>query len=383
MKNKIIIISQAPLTPQINRNTYFSDLLEAGYNVQFWDVSQILHKGVEISDQIDSEYTTKFNDLQSFENKINKVDKHYTIFTVDFSPSWKTDSIFKILYKFEARCIRIDMYANTCLHESILEKVKILFTISGINRLRSKFKFLSYKCYSKFFSPFKFVKVLSSSKFSYKTDYINHPDYDEFIRLKNKISIINKPFILFIDTFFGQHPDLKYYHRIKHAINIQSYFNTLNRLFEHLEKKYKIPVVIAAHPKATYSNNIFNNRKIIKYSTLQLILDAKYVIAQVCNTFSWLSLAKKSVALVATNDYIQLPHLRRSLRHLSKQFDLPIFNLDTIDFEKIEFKQIHGERRDDYVYSYLTSANLVNRYNIDILKQIFDNIDANHKEVKE
>lgn len=96
MKN-LVILSQAPLTPQIKRNNYVDEYLSVGYDVQFWDMSQLIHPGMKYNDELCEPYLRNISLLFEFEQLLSGVDSLKTIFVLDFDASWHTRNIFKIL----------------------------------------------------------------------------------------------------------------------------------------------------------------------------------------------------------------------------------------------------------------------------------------------
>lgn len=366
----VIIVSQAPLTPQIDRNTYFSQLLNNGFNVKFWDISKILHPGMVYADEFDHKDAIKVENIKELENRIIQLDQENTIYFFDFDPNTDSDYIFGIFSKYNCYCVRIDMYANTSIRDTILNKVKSIFKEGGIILLRSKIRNLKSKLTNKYCSKFTFNRYLSSSVFSNRTDCINHPDYDEYLKNHNKYPLDGK-YILFVDTYFGYHPDVKYIYKDQGTLDTKRYYESMNTFFNHLETKYKIPVIIAAHPKyQLHEFNDYDGRKIIKYNTLPLLKGAECVIVQVCNTFSWITLLNKPVLMVSNNSYLRAPNILKSLRSLSNILKLKFYNIDKTPYNRIKFNRIKERYRKKYIYNYLTSKETENLTNL----QIFENI---------
>ena len=142
MVDKIIILSQAPLTPQIRRNTYVEDIKYMGYDVEFWDISQILHKGLKLSDNIETIYLVKFTNIHQLESKLKSTVNKSTAFLIDFDPDWNNRQVFKLLFNNDCYCIRVDMYANTCLSESFGERIKTIFSKNGHKLIINKLRYL-------------------------------------------------------------------------------------------------------------------------------------------------------------------------------------------------------------------------------------------------
>lgn len=156
--------------------------------------------------------------------------------------------------------------------------------------------------------------------------------------------------------------------------NVDNYFNVLNNYFQFLERKYKMPVVIALHPKSDYKNDEFKGRLCIKYKTKDLMCFADKVILQLCNTTSWLTLANKEVVFITTNDYDKVGSQKKDLRFVAKDLDKKVYNIENMNYEEIFFEKIDNKLREKYIYSYLTSKDIENKKNIDILSEFFDKI---------
>lgn len=373
MDKEIVIVSQAPLTPQIARNTYFDQFLINNYSVDFWDVSQLLHPGMKFVDEYNKQSVSKILNLDELTKLVKNNENKSKIYIFDFDPNESNNEIFKIFLDYNCYSIRLDMYANSTLYEPLSKRIISLFDIKGFSLLPWKLKNLRTRLFHRFNPKFKFNKIISSSIYSNRTDKINHPDYDEYMSNKTP-SPLKGPYILFIDTNFGFHPDLKYILKLTEDIDITGYYHSLNEFFDFIEDKYKIPVVIAAHPKLNFSDNKYGKRTVIKYQTLPLIRDASYVIAQVCNTFSWITLLDKPVALVSTDSYLKIDTIKRSIIRLANVFNIKNYNLDKTSFKKVEFKKIDKELRNKYINSYLTSENTKNLSNMEIFEEIFSSI---------
>ena len=377
MNPQIIIVSQAPLTPQIKRDTYLEKYIERNLDVKFWDISNILHPGIKYTDEISSPNKQIIRSYKELETTINQCITNQTVFQLDFDPAWNSHRIFHLLKKYNCKCIRVDMYANTCLHPdspSITSRLKKLISRNIFKLIRNKLYHQSYKLYNHYIIRFSFLENLSSSIYSYRTQKINHPDYEAYMQDRDSNSTDYTGHILFIDTFFGFHPDMKYYHNSNWNIDVSRYHQSLKDFFDFLENKYKLPVIIAAHPKADYAPYTFGNRQIIKYQTLPLIKSANFIIAQICNTFSWIALSNKPFMLLANNEYLKALNNALGLSAIARTFGCKIQNIDEMNHEQTEFEYIPQENRTRYIYNYLTSIETSEKQNIDILIELISKI---------
>ena len=369
----LVILSQAPLTPQIKRNNYVGAYLEAGYSVQFWDLSQIIHPGMKYNDEQSEPYLKRIFSLFELEEELKKINVLNTIFISDFDAFWNNRHIFKLLSKYNCSMVRIDMYANTSLATTYKQKILKLFSNRFKNIVLTRLGLLGYKLYALIYhiSPCRYY--CSSSSIVNRTHKINHPDYEEFL-FTGSSHIVDGKYILFVDTYFGAHPDMFFIYKSKKTFSTEKYQNILNKFFSYLEYKYEIPVVIAAHPKLDYSSGSFGNRQIIKYHTKDLIMYADKVIMQLCNTMSWVTLADKPFAFVATDDYIALSHQKRHFNMLAALFGKEIYNIEHCDFSEVAFSKVSQEIRTKYIYTYLTDKEIERKRNIDILKDYYESM---------
>ena len=374
----LIILSQAPLTKQIKRNSYLDEFINAGYtNTEFWDISQYIHPGVKLCDVEQYELTRFISNINELTNAIDKINVNNSIFILDFSPSWDTKEIFLTLSNRGCTYVRIDMYANTTLYISKLERFSKILSLSLlISIIPVKFKNLMYSIYAKRKNIRPFEKYYSSSslKIVNCTNKINHPDYEEY-KFTSKKRIIEGNYILFVDTYWGYHPDLKYIYKSNISkLNPLKYQASLNQYFTFVEKKYKMPVIIAVHPKANYPKGSFENRIMIKYKTMDLITFASMIILQICNTISWVLLADKPVALVTNDEYNKTPRFKFRLKTLSKVLGLQVYNIDSYKWDDIIFRKVNSRNRIDYLYTYLTDKETEQKRNVNILTQSFETL---------
>lgn len=368
-----MILSQAPLTPQIKRNNYVDAYLEAGYNVQFWDLSQIIHPGMRYNDEQSEFYLKRVFSLFELEEELKKTNVLNTIFISDFDAFWNSRHMFRLLSKYNCCMVRIDMYANTSLAMTCKQRILKLFSGRFRVIVLTRLGLLGYKLYALIHHIPPYRYYFSSSSIVNRTHKINHPDYEEFL-FTDSNRIIGDKYILFVDTSFGVHPDDLFIYKSKRTFSTEKYQSILNKFFSYLEYKYKIPVVIAAHPKSDYSSGSFGNRKIIKYHTKDLIMYADKVVMQLCNTMSWVTLADKPFAFVATDDYMALSHQKRSFRMLAALFGKTIYNIEHCDFSEVVFSKVSQEIRAEYIYTYLTDKEIEHKRNIDILKGFYESM---------
>lgn len=373
---QLIILSQAPLTPQIRRNCYIDEFINAGYtNIEFWDISQYLHPGIKLKDELQDEHIKYIPNIETLSASIDNLNVENSIFILDFPQGWNTRHLFRVLSDKECIYVRIDMYANTYLYISKWKQLSKLFSKQLVHIIKEKTKSILYNFYTKKYHIQPFKRYYSSSALSKvnRTDKINHPDYEE-LKYSPTAPAVSGKYILFIDTYFGYHPDDKFIYKYSSHASPEEYQKSLKNFFSYLEQKYKMPVIIAAHPKSDYAPDTFGGREIIKYKTKDLVCFADKIILQLCNTISWVTLVDKPFIFITTKGYEMYPLRRRRLRMLAQILGMGIFNIDTCNWDNITFTNVTTPKRLDYIYTYLTDKEIENKKNIDILTHSFESL---------
>ncbi len=198
--------------------------------------------------------------------------------------------------------------------------------------------------------------------------HINHPDWELYRQMRSEPSLINNPYALFLDEFYPLHPDTQYHNRGEKTGDVKTYQSSLCRFFDHLE----IPIVIAAHPKAEYSPDTFGSgREIIKYRSAQLVSHAEAVFMHNTASAAFVIMNDRPLALITNDSYNRQTTLRIAQQRLAKILDLEIYNIDQCDPTNIKLRHIDDEIRRNYIYSYLTTPQVENTPNIEILDKFF------------
>ena len=115
---------------------------------------------------------------------------------------------------------------------------------------------------------------------------------------------------MYIDNDWLSHPDIKIHKANVMKIDKNNYKKKLNLFFELIEKKLKKEVIIAANPKSNLKKikSLFNNRKIYKNRTFELIKDSKCVIATKSTALSFPILLSKPIISFIFDDLIKTVH---------------------------------------------------------------------------
>lgn len=365
---KILIIEHDPLTYRVYTGFCIEYFLKLGVDVTYLDLSNFYYPNLIMHNVLKKEFVVKINSLKELLEYLKiKVDFSKTIIILEAKFIWKSRKIFRFLSQNDAFTIKVSIYANNSLSSNTLSKINSLSVWDIWNIIFCKI----YRC---LFNIKVHKLVFSSSISSVDKIKINHPDYESYIRSGIQSNYPPK-YILFLDEYFPLHPEILYWFKIDLADIAQLYYSKMNIFFDFLEKKYKLPVVVAAHPKSSYKGNEYGGRAIIRDNTCELVRESLFVVMHQSTSMSYAILNNKPIAIVTCAEYKHLP--RKILRfqdQIANYFNLPIIDLDLVDYETVDFMHVNLSRFEKYKYSFLTSFETQNLTNGEILYSKLINI---------
>lgn len=370
MKKRIIVIDHEPLTIRRNKIFYLEELIANGFEVEFWDCSSFINKGMNLPDLLEKDYLHKFESLDKVRGALKQTDIFKTLFIVEVLDWYENRKLFRLLSEYHCFIIKQEMFAtsSSLLHrESIYKRLmrmspKVIFRV-GMNRLRMAY----YRVYKRYFN-IGYDLIVSSGNQRRVDVAINHPDWELAQEIKGLSSGIKEPYAVFIDEFFPLHPDLLFFFHQKGG-DAYHYYQVLNAFFDKIEKEYKLKIVIAAHPKSNYTNEVFNSRRIIKYHTAELIKDARMVFMHGSSALSFVMIFNKPLALLVTDEYKNTRMLYENVMQISQMVKLPVYNIEAD--HQITVRPVTREIRESYIYRYLTSPGIEEKKNSDILADAY------------
>lgn len=359
---KIIIVCHDPLTNKIKSNFYIDNFIQQGFFVEYWDVSQYVSPGIVLADQIKGDFIKKFDLLTEIENSLKKEDLLHTVFVVEVQDNWKNRFLYKLLSDYQCYSIRIDMYGNTALKISLVQKLKSMQFRRLLEMFRNQLEMKRLEKFKKVNHIKSFEAVFSSSVVFENRIPINHPDYERYI---DDPEIKDDNYIVFLDIYYPLHPDIVYRMNLKGVVT-EKYQLSLKQFFDRVEKQYEKNVIIAAHPKSEYKGNEFGNRKIVKGITELLVKNSSMVFLHYSNSISYVVLYDKPMAFISNDEFNKGCTLRNTQRKWAAIFNLPIINIDR-DFNMLTMSKLDRNIRNEYIYSYLTSKAIEKQHNFPIL----------------
>ena len=178
----------------------------------------------------------------------------------------------------------------------VMDRIRSLTLDQIINWALRKFNFLMK---NKTYDP-KIYIITSSKGRAIKDEiamYTHTLDYNVFIDEKeSERRLISHDYAVFIDSGESgfSHPDLLMHH-MKEFITPENYFREVNEYFYFFESKYRLPIVIAGHPRVNYLAGEYGSRKVIQGETHNLIRHSKIVLAHYSTSLNFAVIHKKPI----------------------------------------------------------------------------------------
>lgn len=222
-----------------------------------------------------------------------------------------------------------------------------------------------------FYSGNKSLNQLGYKR-SKRTKFIEVPSFDylNYVEL-NKLKFnnsINHNDIIFIDQYWGYHPDVDN----SKFIDVKYYYKNLNKFFKYITKKINKNLGIAAHPRANYKINPFDY-PIIKDDTIKLIKNSKLILAHHSTAIAYAVLYNKPIIILSL-DKIKRTNSGKLTFQLAKEIGCERIIIDKkYNFPK-DIPKVNQYLYKKYIDNYLISS----KYNseIDWRNYLLDHINS-------
>jgi hypothetical protein len=367
----IVIIQSTPLTKHTYKIFHIDELLCAGFNVEYWDMSQYFFPGITLMDEIKENYCKYINSIAILKNKLQNIIVRNTLFIVEVFDCWKNRKFFKLLKKIGCFTVRFQLFATADIPIGIFNRFIQENSKGKFRMFKSFFTSKLYNLYRKIYHFSSFDVEISSnpSLNCSQTVFINHPDYEQSKEDYYKNNLFNFKYAVFLDEYFPLHPDLIYCNKFQiNNEDSKNYLKIMCNFFEIIEQQFNIQIVIAAHPKSKYTETDYGNRCIMKYVTGQLIKYAQFAILHSSAAVAFAAIWHCPLLFCSTNKYKKL--LIRNHEYiykLSQYFNAPLINIEHLTNSELPNPYINNNACEDYKYTYLTRPEIEKLKNKDII----------------
>jgi len=377
---KIIYVGYVPLTFKVAADFFITDLASAGTVVEYWDCSHFFFGNLKINGAMEGDWIIKVGGISHFKSLLKDLDVKEVVFFINFPYNGKVIRLFRL---FTVKNLKIFIIARGILpvpgktvKKSILKLFEPGMFRKGIDFGLNKVALILKKIkYIKSFDRIYFAgdAAINIAGVGYKKDTvkselvcINSSDYDRYLNLSTE-KLIEDRYVVFLDEYLPYHPDVKMFGLV--TVEAEDYYNSLNKYFDDVEKRYNVIVVIAAHPKAELyqNNNFYNNRQVIFNKSVELINSAEFVLGHSSTSISFAVLSKKPIIFLYTQ-YMKenMAYYFDGIYHFANFLNSSLVDITENMDSKSEVPKYDEVCYQEFKYRYLTSEETENKVSKDI-----------------
>ena len=356
---KIIYIFFGVLSKNLYDALNINYFIQNDIEVELVDVTSLFfnYKNNQIFEKIIS--ISSYKELEEY---FCNNDNSDTLYNVQFHYETKFVKFFLLLKKYNCKIsiFEIGYLPSPNTEEKIIKYLqqplklfkRIICKIS--DKLLIKFNLINLNYDIRFVAGSIPLQIVTyNSKKIVELNYIDYEyDRDKVSTFKNE-----KKYFVFLDIYLHKHQD----HTFADIGNInkfsgEKYLKNLNNFFDKIEKRFNVEVIIAAHPKSSYSQNEFKNRKIIKDDTVNLVRNSHAVISHHSTSISYAVLNKKPIIFIFDNSIKNnFKNVYMFTKIFADYLQMPFLNIDLEEIEIIP--NVCELKYDNYKYNFLTTKN--------------------------
>jgi hypothetical protein len=362
-KNKIVFLLATPPPVNFSKSYFIEELVNANFLCEVWDLSSIVKKDVDWPIESMNIPIYKLTGLNELVNKVRSNDTSATVFVAQMTPGGEFLIPFLVLSVFNKKTVffqrgvlpsRISYSAGTNGISKYRKVLKLIF----VDR---KLKFIFLHSLFLLFSRFNVIKgfdvVFVAGKVAetvgaltaQKMVHIHHRDLDNTHRNSGtQFESLDAPekYCVFLDDYLPYHSDFVS-NNIK-TIDAEKYYSMMRSFFDEFEKINNTIVVVAAHPKSSYRENIFGERMIVYDATDVLVKNAVIVMTHASTAISFSIIYNKPVCLLISQEIEEThPNIKQVITSTGK-----ILKCNIYDYEKNLYPKLSEISVDDDAYKF-------------------------------
>jgi hypothetical protein len=149
------------------------------------------------------------------------------------------------------------------------------------------------------------------------------------------------------------------------------YFRKLNDFFDKIEQQLEMDVIIAAHPKSSYTTE-FKNRMIFKGRSSELVKESSLVLAHHSGAINYAILSKSKLLLVYTNEFLKanannfiLQNIYYSIQLYGQLLNCTVLNIDNPG-DQLNIKPVDAVAYEKFIADYIVGD--PHQKNYDLIK---------------
>jgi hypothetical protein len=348
MKKTLIFLTVYPFNDDYAKKYGFNYLKGRGYDITILNIMAILYPhainelpGYTKLESVEGVEQKKIETKKQFDEALRAIKSKKIAFLIcqperEILDSLRQDNTNYIIFK---------NHEQQHVFSSIAERlVKIFYNRNPIRTLFKKSKNKITLSLRKFFTqaddsydPIFIIARNNKTKFSIDANntktsilYVNSFDYDRVLEQQNleypKYLREKQYHVLLVNHPWPIHDSIL--SKTNSFIDPQSYTLIINRFLDLLEKKTDKKVMIAAYPKATEKENIYNGRPFI-YDTEQLVKYSSGVIGHHTGAMNFAVIHNKPICLIGLKYFPKYSDFTMENKHFSKELGVPLHYIDT------------------------------------------------------
>jgi len=376
---KVIFICYMPLTQKRVNDFYIDALLNVGFHVEYWDITDLYSRHIAFTGEIKKDYVKKVKTYEDLRGRIAGQDNNETFYVIMIGLDGDTIRLYRILtlynclLLFFARGFLPNFSQKGLMVDSFK---KLLHYIVNYREMPLYFRSKLVPVYKAFglIKTYDIVFAAGSVAFAAHKDApclvpIHYFDYDDYLLSRcREEHLIPGDYCVYLDDNVVYDSD--FLMQNKKTLSPDKYYEAINRFFLLIEEKFKVSVIIAAHPKSIYKRSEFGERKIIWNKTNELTRECKFALTHFSSSVAYPISYKKPIVFMHTEEMKHQKYFA-IIKSMSNHLDASLVNIDSLngfeDEKTFSIRPVNEKRYDDYIYSYLASKDAGNRLSKDIV----------------
>lgn len=378
MKN-IVFIRPYFLTPYNRDIVYINELRDAGFKVEYWNISGYLSPKMPLSvEEVDADYHLHINTYEELRDKLRQTVISNTVFEVCAPKLYKNRALFKLLREF--KCFTVLFISN-------------VYDFKGIGRI-SRYQFIRMFIRENLAGKIKMMKSYLNCKYFDTTRLgtydvlispnpapdvsgkvlINSYNYEKYRENSRLPNLIDGEYAVFLDQNFPLHPELIRDSKIPpNEEDAREYLELMRNFFTVIERQFNVRVVVAAHPSSNCTDSDFGNRPVLKNATHQLIRHAQFAILHCSSSVMFAVLQRCPLLYCYTNSFKALYDSDQFKRAYDESlfFKAPFIHVERHLDLPLPKPYIDNDACTEFKYTHMTRPEIENKYNKDILIEFF------------
>lgn len=368
---KIVYIATVPLIPFVQRYLRIQEVMSAGLEVEYWDLSPIYVKGRCFPGEIARQYVSRIDSVAALKERLGRELLKDTVFVLQVTYEWSVLPLYRLMSRLGCKTAFfawVTHGAGTSLRLKVQDKLRPTKILrSGLNAIaRVVRKMGLIKKYDLVFAAGRLTR--SAYEGQCRVVDINYVDYDYYVSCSEKGDrVVEGEYCVFIDEGCVDNPTIKF--RKMEEMDPEKFYGALRRLFDYVEQRFNLRVVVAGHPGIKYDQSVFGDRAVHEGKTCELVRDAKLVVSQSSTATSFAVFYEKPVVFVYTNEYELVRRENfRIMKFLSHELGAPSYNIDlSNELEPIQVPVADSVLYDCYKYTSFTSEQTQGKRSDDII----------------